>query len=176
MTTETETVKVCRALTELQQTILDHLRRSNEPVSDLEYQHRLTYDDPELSKGDVTRAINQLLELKLIRVASTLVIDREKIRMLSLPEPPEPQIKGDPKSKPVRTAVARRPLSAETRRKIGEALRGRERGPLPQEMKRKLSEVFRGRKFSDETRRRISEAQRRRYAARKAVGVTPACR
>jgi hypothetical protein len=136
------------------------LRRSKEPVSDLEYQHRLTADDPELSKGDVTRAINQLLERQLITVASTLFVDYEKVRMLAPADEPKP--------------VVRKPMSAETRRKISEAARRRAaRGPMPEETKRKIAEVFRGRKFSEETRRKISEAQRRRHAARKALGVAP---
>ncbi len=143
-------------LTELQQTILEHLRRSKEPVSDFYFQHRLTYDNPELTMKCVTHAIGNLIESKIVTVSRTLCIDREKVRMLQLAQPIADS--------------GRKTLSAETRAKISEAQRRRVRCPMSDETKRKLSEVFRGRKFSEETKRRISEAQRRRWRE-KAVGI-----
>jgi hypothetical protein len=144
-------------LSELQQTILEHLRRSKEPMSDLYFQHKLTYDAPALTMEQVTRAITKLLELGLIRVADTRAVDYEKIRFLTLAE-----------------RGARRTVSAETRRKMSEAQRRRAvRGPLSDATKRKIAEVFRGRKFSEETRRKISDGLRRRHAAKKALGIAP---
>jgi NUMOD3 motif len=113
-------------LTELQQTVLDHLKRSKEPVSDLEYQHMLTYDDPELSMGAVARAINHLIARQLVTVASTLVIDYEKIKMLAPAGEPKPVVKR-------RT----REFSDEHRRRLSESLKGRK---LSEESRRKLSE------------------------------------
>ncbi len=146
-------------LTELQQIILEHLRRSKEPVADLYFQHRLTADDPELTMENVTRAISYLIERKIVTTDSTQFVYCAKVRMLTL-------------AQPISGPVVRKLVSAETRLKMSEAQRRRSvRGPLSEETKRNISEALRGRKFSEETKRKISEAQRRRWASRKAVGT-----
>lgn len=54
-------------------------------------------------------------------------------------------------------------LTAEHKRKIGEALKGRSRKPLSEEHKRKLSEVHKGKKFSEEHKRNLSESHKEYY-------------
>jgi group I intron endonuclease len=60
------------------------------------------------------------------------------------------------------TGVKRSPMSAEHRRKIGEANRGKVRSA---ETRRKISEVQKGKKLSAEHRRKISEASRGRVVS-----------
>ena len=60
-----------------------------------------------------------------------------------------------------------RPISEETRCKIGESLRGRSHS---EEARRKMSEAQRGRSHSEETRRKMSESHRRLAHP---VGVEP---
>jgi hypothetical protein len=134
-------------LTELQDLIVEHLKRSKEPVSDLYFQHRLTYDDAELTMKCVTRSISYLIESKIVTVASTLAVDCEKVRMLTLTD------------RPITSHLSR---CAEPVRK-----------PISEETRRNISEALRGRKFSEETKRKISESQRLRHAARKSVGIAP---
>jgi hypothetical protein len=69
------------------------VQRSNEPVSELYYQHRLTADDRELTKELVLRAVNRLIECRLIRVARVAATDMDRQRLLVANKEPEaPQI------------------------------------------------------------------------------------
>ncbi len=142
----------CVERDELQDLILEHLRRSKEPVSDLYFQHRLNADYAEISFECVTRAINRMIESKLVTVANTLVIDCVKVLMLP------------PLAQPISETVLK-PVSEDQRRRV--------RGPLSDETKLKISEAHRGRKISEATRLKISESHRRRYAASKAIGIAP---
>jgi DNA primase catalytic subunit len=69
---------------DLQQTILDHLRRSSEPVSDLFLQHRINADERDVSKEDVARAITSLLKDGKIRVVRNVLTDCDFQRLLEL--------------------------------------------------------------------------------------------
>ena len=64
-----------------------------------------------------------------------------------------------------------KPLSAETKIKISEALKGRvgwnKSKPLSAEHKRKIGEGQKGKVFSDETRRKMSESAKRRHRKNK---------
>ena len=58
-----------------------------------------------------------------------------------------------------------RTVTNETRRKIGEAKKGKKRKPFTEDHRKKMSEAHKGKHHSDETRKMISEAQKRRWAA-----------
>ena len=63
------------------------------------------------------------------------------------------------------------PPSAETRRKMSEALKGLRRSkPTSEATKRRIAEAQEGRAFSEEHKRALSEAQKRRWARQKAEG------
>lgn len=52
----------------------------------------------------------------------------------------------------------KKPKSEETRRKLSEACKGKQKPPCSEETRRKLSEAHRGKKLSEETKRKMSEA------------------
>lgn len=54
-------------------------------------------------------------------------------------------------------------FTAEHKRKMSEAKKGRKLGPLAEETRRKMSESHKGKGFSDETKRKISESLKGKY-------------
>ena len=60
-------------------------------------------------------------------------------------------------------AQRRRVLTAEHKRKIGEALKGKSCKPFSEEHKRKLSEARKGKTHSEETKRKMSEARKKKH-------------
>lgn len=75
--------------------------------------------------------------------------------------------KGKPKSAEAATNSAKARLgskrgahSEQSKKKIGDALRGRTLGPQSEETKRKRSEALKGRPRSEETKRKISESRK----------------
>ena len=84
-----------------------------------------------------------------------------------------------------RPEIKGRPLSAEHRRKLSEAMKGKNKGKQPYnkgkqpstETRRKISEAIKGRKPSPETRKKMSVSAKRRgkqkttYGARVTLGV-----
>jgi NUMOD3 motif len=136
---------------ELQNLILDHLKRSSEPVSDLGLQHRLEYENPTVAKQDVTYAVNRLVKLGQLRVASFVTVECERQDLLELNPAFGPTAQKDPvaREKPVvQKAVVHKAKKHSD------------------EYRKKLSEAHRGRSLSEAHRRAISEGHRRRHAER----------
>lgn len=72
------------------------------------------------------------------------------------------------RGKPKKRGAARKPLSAETRRRMSAAQRGK---TLSAEHRRKISEAHRGRKRPEQVVADMTEAQRRRFAREHAEAV-----
>ena len=58
-------------------------------------------------------------------------------------------------------------LSEETKKKISEAMKGKKRKPASDERRKKISEALKNRTFTEEHRRKLREASRRRWTLHK---------
>ena len=118
-------------LDEIEALITEGLKRSDSPQSDLYLKHRLNYEDRDVSKEDVTLAINRLLKRGQIRVSSFVVTDFDRQQMLELT------------GAPVQVSKPKAPKSSdELRKKLSEAHTGRK---LSDEHRRRISEGHRNR-------------------------------